>query len=361
VSVVAAVKKQDAAALAREVAKHRGPIPAAAVVTAAQLAWKPGLTLLVKHDADLNASYRNYRPLHALIQEKPHAGGSSTRARVKCLEWLLAHGADPEQAAAWPSARALVIAAFVGERAYVDVLRAAGAKIDVFTAAALGEAKTVARLVAKDPPLAQARDAERLTALQCCAGSRLGGTDKRTAARLVEIARTLVEAGADVNVRTPSWGHDVNVSYFVIRSGQVEVLEYLLDHGLDATAAIGTAAWDGRADLLDLLIARGARLNDALEQTRPMLNELVRWGRFKQARLLLTRGASPNIPDERGWTAIHQAASRGNVKMMEDLLAAGGDITRRDGSGHTPLDIAKGKAILRLIKQLRGQTGLTPV
>jgi ankyrin repeat protein len=358
VTVVAAVKAQDLHALTRALAKHDGPIPAPAVVGAAQRAWKPGLALLVKHGADLNASARNYRPLHALIQEEPHAGGSSTPARVKCLEWMLAHGADPEQAAAWPSARALVIAAFVGEPAYVNVLRASGAKIDVFTAAALGEAKTVARLVAKDPALAQARDAERLTALQCCAGSRMGATDKRIAGRLVEIARTLVEAGADVNVRTPSWGHDVNVSYFVIRSGQVEMLEYLLDHGLDATAAISTAAWDGRADVLDLLLARGARLDDAFDQTRPVLNELVRWGQFKQARLLLARGASPNVGDDRGWTAIHQAASRGNVKMMEDLLAAGGDITRRDKAGHTPLDIARGKEIVRLIKQLRGQTGV---
>jgi ankyrin repeat protein len=236
----------------------------------------------------------------------------------------------------------------------VDVLRAAGAKLNVFTAAALGEARTVTRLVSKDAALARARDCERLTALQCCAGSRMGATDKKIAAHLVEVARTLVDAGADVNVRTPSWGHDVNVSYFVIRSGQVEMLEYLLDRGLDATAAVKTAAWNGRADLLDLLIARGARLDHALEDTRPVLNELVRWGQFKQARLLLARGASPNIADDRGWTAIHQAASRGNVKMMEDLLAAGGDTTRRDTAGHTPLDIAKGKEIVWLIKKLRG-------
>ena len=86
------------------------------------------------------------------------------------------------------------------------------------------------------------------------------------------------------------------------------------------------------------------------DQTRPVLNELVRWGQFKQARMLLARGASPNVADDRGWTAVHQAASRGNVKMMEDLLAAGGDGTRRDKSGTTPLDVARVREVVALLK-----------
>ena len=74
--------------------------------------------------AGVSASYRNYRPLHALIQEKPHEGGSSTPERVKCLEFLLEHGADPQLQGAWPLASAVVIAAGVGEGAYVRVLKA---------------------------------------------------------------------------------------------------------------------------------------------------------------------------------------------------------------------------------------------
>ena len=126
-SVVAAVKAQDLAALKRALAKHRGPIPAAAAVTAAQLAWKPGLALLVKHGVDLNASYRNYRPLHALIQEKPHAGWSSTRARVKCLEWLLAHGADPDPVFAANGETPLHVAAASWDVAMTEALVSHGA------------------------------------------------------------------------------------------------------------------------------------------------------------------------------------------------------------------------------------------
>jgi hypothetical protein len=180
-----------------------------------------------------------------------------------------------------------------------------------------------------------------MTALHCCAGSRLGKHSDKTAKGLLEIARMLVEAGADVHATVRSWGHDVDVAYFVIGSGQVAMLELLLGHGLDATAGVSSAAWNGREDVLDLLLAHGARLDAPLEHERTVLNELIRWGQFTQARMLLHRGASPNVPDDRGWTAMHQAVSRGNVKMLRDLVAAGGDAERRDREGMTPRELAR--------------------
>jgi len=321
-----------------------------------RLGWTAGLKLLVRHGGDLNASFKHYRALHALIQEKPHAGGSSTPARIACLKWMLAHGADPELPGAWPAARALVIAAFQGEGGYVEAIKDAGAQIDIFTAAALGDIKRVERLLARDPALATARDGGLLTALQCCGGSRLGAKSPATARALLACARVLVDAGADVNASTPSWGHAVSVSYFVIRSGQIETLAYLLTRGLHPTDAVSTAAWENRADVLDLLIAHGAIVDQARDHTRPVLNELVRWGQFANARLCVARGASPNRPDDRGWTAMHQVVSRGNLKMLRDLLAAGGDASIADHDGRTPRGMAKkaGRAdLLAAIEQAK--------
>jgi ankyrin repeat protein len=187
----------------------------------------------------------------------------------------------------------------------------------------------------------EARDHGLLTALQCCAGSRLGQRGAKTATALVDVARLLLDAGADPNATVKTWGHDVAVSYFAIRSGQVEVLKLLLERGLDATAAISTAAWEHREDLIDLLLDHGARLDRAFDHTRPVLNELIRWGQFKQARLVLAKGASPNIAGEGGWTAVHQAVSRGNLKILQDLMRAGGDATVKDGKGWTPGDMAR--------------------
>ena len=162
-ALVTAVAAKNLDALRRLLpAGKMSAIPAAAMMKAGQMAWLPGLKLLIARGGDLNASYKNYRALHALIQEEPHGVTASTSARVRCLEWMLAHGADPDLPGAWPSARALVIAAFQGERAYVDVLRKhAGGRLDIFAAAALGDATRVGKLLAADPSLALARDHER--------------------------------------------------------------------------------------------------------------------------------------------------------------------------------------------------------
>jgi hypothetical protein len=114
------------------------------VVAAGGMAIQPALALLKNAGADLNASWRNYRSLHNLLQVEPHAAaGEPAPARLACLEWLLANGADPEQLGAWPSARAIIVAAFVGSPEYVKALRKGGAKMDGFTAAALGDRKLV--------------------------------------------------------------------------------------------------------------------------------------------------------------------------------------------------------------------------
>src|SRR5690242_3674835 len=115
------------AAIKADPARARRP---RVVVEAGRLAFQQALELLEYHGADLNASHRGYRPLHSLLQEEPHgANGDPAPERLACLEWLLAHGADPEQAGAWPPARALIVAAFTGQPRYVEILRVAGASV----------------------------------------------------------------------------------------------------------------------------------------------------------------------------------------------------------------------------------------
>lgn len=347
-SLLTAVRARDPGHLAEVLEAHDDAIPARAVVEAGRLAWTRGLELLAARGADLNASYKNYRALHSVIQEKPHEGGSPTPERVRCVTWLLAHGADPELTGAWPAARAMIIAAFVGEPTYVKALMDGGAKTDIFTASAMGDVARVTSYLGDDAMLAKDRDVGGLTALQCCVGSRLGQKQPPIGARLARVTRALIESGAEVNARTRSWGHDVDVAYFAINAGKVEELIMLLDRGADPTAAVPPAAWKGDEATLDLLLQYGATIDQAWEGQRPILNELVRWGQFAQARRLLDRGASPNVADEQGWTALHQAASRGNQRMLEDLLAAGADMSRRDRTGRTARDVARARGRNRL-------------
>jgi ankyrin repeat protein len=308
---------------------------ARAVVEAARRAFLPALKLLKKNGADLNAAWRGYRALHALIQEEPHAAAEEPPSfRLKCIRWMLANGADPEQLGAWPPARALIIAAFVGSQEYIDVLVEAGARLDGFTGAALGEVSFVRKLLAQRPEFARERDEGGLTALQCAAGSRL------RAARMVETARVLIEAGADVHAKTKAWDHEVDALYFAANANNRRMFDLLLESGADPDSGLTSALWNATEAFAESALAHAASPDRAISGGRPLLNDLIRWGRLRQAAWLLGHGANPNLADGEGWTALHQAASRGNKRMVDALVAAGGDLARTDHLGRTPLDIA---------------------
>lgn len=324
-----------------------------AILEAARLGWKDGIKVLLAAGADPNSSWRNYRPLHALIQEDPHREGSApTRTRVQCLQYLLSHGADPELLGAWPSARAIVIAAFQGESSYVNELIRKGAKLDGFTAAVLGDEDGVRNAIRADQSFTTARDGGLLTALQCCAGSRMGKKDPAVATKLHTIAVLLLEHGADVNARTKSWDHDVEAIHFASASGQREIFVTLLDRGANADVALISAVWRGNTEFATLALCKGADIDRAQDGDRPLLNQLVRWGQFKPALWLLERGASPNIRDARGWTAVHQAASRGNERMLQALLKAGADVTIKDAEGRRPIDVARAMKKPKIVQLL---------
>ena len=323
------------------------------VVDAARFARPACLRLLLQRGADPDAKYRGYRPLHALIQERPHGeAGVVSDERLRCLDLLLEAGADPRQQAAYPPAGALPIAAFTGLSPFVEALLAAGVSVDGFAEAALGRAGAVARRLARDPGFASARDRGVLTALQCAAASRMGRNDGRIRRGLREIATNLLDAGADPNAKTTAWSDEVDTVYFAASSHQLDVFRLLLDRGADPTAALPSALWNAPLEFAELAIERGAVCDRAISHGKPLLNDLIRWGQVKQATWLLERGASPNLADENGWTALHQAASRGNERMLVAVLDAGGDRDRRDAEGRTPLGVARRLKRLRSVRLL---------
>lgn len=312
------------------------------IVEAARLGQKAAVIDLVERGADVNASYRNYRPLHALIQENPHADGSAPEPeRLACLNWLLDHGANPELLGAWPSARAMVIAAAVGQPRFVEALRSGGAVVDGFVASALGDTAVLGRAMKKDAQFAAARDHGGWTALHCAAASRLGKGDPATGRRILAICRMLLDAGADPRAPLRSWGHDVDPIYLAVAASHTDVVELLLAKGGDPNGALVASVWRNDIELAELALAQGAEIDAARDGDVPLLNQMVRWGQVQQTLWLLERGASPNVANARGWTAMHHAASRGNERMARALLAAGGDLTLRDQDGLAPADIAQ--------------------
>lgn len=348
-TLITALRARDVAGVKAAVkANPKAARQGRAVVQAAGLAFIEGLAVLVEHGADLNAVYRGYRPLHNLIQSDPHEGEEEAsaevtiEARLACLDWMLEHGADPEQAGAWPPGRAVVIAAFGGQKEFVERFHRKG---DAFAACALGDRKTVEGALRKHPDFAKERDTGGLTALQCAAGSRMAA---KVEAR-VAIAEMLLDAGAELAAKTKSWSHEIDAVYLAANAKGVAMFRFLLERGADPHAALTSALWNGTEEMAGIALLQGASPDEAKAGGQPLLNNLIRWGSFDKALWLLRHGASPNLPDERGWTAMHQAASRGNERMVRALLDAGGDPAVRDAEGCLPRDRATRDPILLLL------------
>lgn len=343
-----AIKARDLAAVRSALDENPAwAVHARPALTAAGGAFLDALKLLTAHGASLNGIWRGYRPLHALLQENPHAAaGGPDKDRLACLDWMLRNGADPELSAAWPPARALIIASFVGSPIFVEHLRAGGAKVDPFIGAALGDTALVRKTLSKQPSFARDRDPSGLTALHCASGSRLCGFPTLPAARL------LLDAGADVRARAKTWDHEIDAVYLAAGAKNTVLFELLLQRGAIATEALVPAVWNGNEELAAIAMAHGADPNQAIASGQPLLNNLIRWGQFRLAFWLLERGTSPNLPDQRGWTAVHQAASRGNEKMLRAVLDAGGDRTIRDAEGETPHNIAENTGKAKIMAML---------
>ena len=106
---------------------------------------------------------------------------SGQTAVVQLLLARGAHLATPVAAGVSP----IALAAIEGRTDVVTVLLSGGVTVDLFAAAAIGDAQRVATFVRGEPALVRARTFDGKTALHFCRG--------------VEVAEVLVKAGADID------------------------------------------------------------------------------------------------------------------------------------------------------------------
>ena len=164
-------------------------------------------------------------------------------------------------------ASAILVAVYVRQKPIADLLLATGVELNIFEAAATGQLERVRELLKKNPELVHAYSPDGWTPLHLNFGN-------------VEIARLLIDNGADIN----SVAHNKLV----------------------ATPL------------------QGAVVNKSIEV----------------GRLLLARGANVNPKNDDGGNPLHEAAGDGQMEFAKLLLDHGANINARDDKGNTPLAIA---------------------
>jgi len=230
-----------------------------------------------------------------------------------------------------------------------------------------GDLAALESLLRRNPDLVRARSTRvthfdpsvhRATLLHYVAANGVEGYRQKTPQNAVEIATTLLKAGAEVDALADMYGGQYATMSMLVSSChpakagvQVALVETLLDFGA-AVEARGSAKWGsplttalafGYRNAAEALVKRGARVDN--------LAVAAGLGRLADARRLLAT-ADP----ETRHRALALAAQHGHVDIVRLLLDAGEDPSRYNPDGNhahsTPLHqaVAAGhEAVVRLL------------
>jgi ankyrin repeat protein len=254
---------------------------------------------------------------------------------------------------------------------YVDAVRQEGSPVQRFETAVeaviTGDIAALRSLLDADPALVRARstritpqDPPRhgATLLHYLAANGVEGYRQVSPPNAVEVARLLLERGAEVDALADMYGGQCTTMSMLVSSTppaqagvQVPLVETLIDSGASVEARGGggwtspllTALVFGFRDPAEALVRRGARVDT--------LTAAAGLGRLDRARALL-----PSADATDRHRALALAAQLGHAEVVGLLLDAGEDPNRynpKGGHAHsTPLHqaaLANHEAVVRLL------------
>jgi ankyrin repeat protein len=113
-----------------------------------------------------------------------------------------------------------------------------------------------------------------------------------------------------------------------------------------------TAIYKGNAEIVEILLKAGAKVDADNCVGWPPLHCAVEHGRTEIMEILLKDGAKVDTIDNGGRTPLHYAARNGNAEIVEILLKAGAKVDAIDKKGKTPLHRAARYADAKIVEIL---------
>lgn len=183
-----------------------------------------------------------------------------------------------------------------------------------------------------------------------------------------ETVEHLLKSGVSAKIKT---AEGMTVIIAAAWNGHADVVEVLLEHGADVEArldsgggtALHIAAFDGYVATVRVLIENGADVNaiygSSFDFGITALSDASQESEADVVKLLLEHGADVNAASRsRGVTALMRAARWARPTTIRALLAHPDiDVNKKDASNKTALDWAKGKEIKELLKQAGAKRG----
>ncbi|TFH44092.1 MAG: ankyrin repeat domain-containing protein, partial [Lysobacterales bacterium] len=165
----------------------------------------------------------------------------------------------------------------------------------------------------------------------------------------LEIARLLIDAGADLNVINEQGMTPLRQA---IKSVNIDMVKLLLDRGATTDdnhpmwgsvmnqAIASTCQRGGGPELVEALIGSGIALDAGKVDGRGMtpLDWAVHFGNRRMAQLALDHGADVNLVSQGlGRTPLVTAVSKGSSELVSMLLEHGADVSVADRKGNPPV------------------------
>ena len=172
----------------------------------------------------------------------------------------------------------------------------------------------------------------------------------------VEQVKALITNGAKINVKDKSL-EGMSPLHAAVETGNFEIMQILLAYGAkpnirDYQKRTPLMMLDEAADpeIARVLLAYGAKIKLVDSERNTVLHHYAEFDDAEIVRLLISHGADPNAKNKSGRTALMIAAENENEMSVAALLEAGADANLYDRTKSNAWDMAGSEKIRQLLE-----------